>query len=62
MNESEPMKHGGLSLTRRINASREIVYEAWTKIEHRKNWFAGPAWTEIERSLELKINRYINKN
>ena len=56
MNEHEPMKHGGLSLTRKINASREIVYEAWTKIEHRKHWFVGPAWTEIERSLELKIN------
>ena len=37
------MKHGGLSLTRKINASREIVYEAWTKIEHRKHWFVGPS-------------------
>jgi uncharacterized protein YndB with AHSA1/START domain len=56
MNEHEPMKHGGLSLTRQINAPREKVYEAWTKIEHRKNWFVGPAWTEIKRSLDLKIN------
>ena len=56
MNEHEPMKHGSLSLTRQMNAPREKVYEAWTKLEHRKHWFVGPAWTEINRSLELKIN------
>jgi uncharacterized protein YndB with AHSA1/START domain len=32
------------------------VYEAWTKIEHRKHWFGGPAWTEIERSVDLRAN------
>ena len=56
MNGQEPMKHGGLSLTRQINAPREKVYEAWTTLEHRKHWFVGPAWTEIKRSLELKTN------
>jgi uncharacterized protein YndB with AHSA1/START domain len=34
----------------------EKVYDAWTKIEHRKNWFVGPTWTEIKRSLDLKTN------
>jgi len=56
MNEHEPMKHGGLSLTRQISAPREKVYEAWTKIEHRKHWFVGPAWQEINRSLDLRTN------
>jgi uncharacterized protein YndB with AHSA1/START domain len=56
MNESEPMKYGGLSLTRQINAPRETVYEAWTQLEHRKHWFVGPAWTEIRRSLDLETN------
>jgi uncharacterized protein YndB with AHSA1/START domain len=50
------MKHGTLSITRQINAPREIVYEAWTKLEHRKHWFVGPAWTEIERRVDLKVN------
>jgi hypothetical protein len=56
MNEHTPMKHGTLSITRQINAPRELVYEAWTKTEHRKHWFVGPAWTEIERSVDLKVN------
>jgi uncharacterized protein YndB with AHSA1/START domain len=50
------MKHGTLSITRRINAPRELVYEAWTKLEDRRHWFVGPAWTEIERSLDLRVN------
>ena len=50
------MKHGTLSMTRQINAPRELVDEAWTKLEHRKHWFVGPAWTEIERSVDLKAN------
>jgi len=56
MNQHTPMKHGTLSITRQINAPRESVYEAWTHIEHRKHWFVGPAWTEIERSVDLKVN------
>jgi uncharacterized protein YndB with AHSA1/START domain len=50
------MKHGTLSITRHIDAPRELVYEAWTKLEHRKHWFVGPAWTEIERRVDLKVN------
>src|SRR5258708_7522200 len=50
------MKHGTLSITRQINAPRELVYQAWTKLEHRKHWFVGPAWTEIERRVDLKVN------
>ena len=50
------MTHGTLSITRQIDAPRERVYEAWTKLEHRKHWFVGPAWTEIERRVDLKVN------
>ena len=50
------MKHGTLSIARQINAPRELVYEAWTKLEHRTHWFVGPAWTEIERRVDLKVN------
>lgn len=56
MNEPESMKHGELSLTRKIRAPREKVYEAWVKLEHRKHWFVGPSWTEIKRSLNLEVN------
>jgi uncharacterized protein YndB with AHSA1/START domain len=50
------MNHGTLSITRHIDAPRELVYEAWTRLEHRKHWFVGPAWTEIERSVDLAVN------
>lgn len=56
MMEHKLMKHDTLSVTRQINAPRELVYEAWTKLEHRKHWFAGPAWTEIARSIDLKLD------
>lgn len=56
MNEDGSMKFGGLSLQRQIDAPREKVYEAWTQLEHRRRWFVGPDWTEINRSLELKVD------
>jgi uncharacterized protein YndB with AHSA1/START domain len=31
MSEHNRMKHGALSVTRRINAPPELVYEAWTQ-------------------------------
>ena len=48
------MQYGGFSLTRRLDAPRERAYAAWTELEHRRHWFAGPAWTEVERSLDLR--------
>lgn len=49
------MKYGALSETREINASCSLVYDAWTQLEHRKHWFVGPGWTEIERSIDLRV-------
>src|SRR5262252_6606890 len=56
MNEHTPMKHGTLSLARRIDPPREVVYEAWTALEHRRHWFVGPSWTEIHRSVDLRVD------
>jgi uncharacterized protein YndB with AHSA1/START domain len=46
------MNHGTLSMTRHINAPRELVYEGRTKLEHRRHWFVGPAWTRFENGIE----------
>lgn len=55
MNEHTLMTHGALSITRHIDAPRELVYQAWTSLEHRAHWFVGPAWTEIERRVDLRV-------
>jgi uncharacterized protein YndB with AHSA1/START domain len=55
VSEREPMKHGTVAASRRIDAPRKLVYEAWTEFEHRRQWFSGPAWTEIERSVDLRV-------
>lgn len=56
INDIVQMKQGAVSLTRIINAPKSKVYEAWTRLEHRRHWFAGPGWKEINRSLDLKMN------
>ena len=55
MNVQSPMKYGTLTLTRSINAPRELVFKAWTELDHRKHWFAGPGWSEIKRSVDLRV-------
>ena len=55
MNGSALMKHGTVEVSRKVSASRELVYEAWTNLEHRRQWFAGPDWTEIRRTLDLRV-------
>ncbi|MBY5867473.1 SRPBCC domain-containing protein [Rhizobium leguminosarum] len=55
MHEFETMAFGALTESRRINADRGLVYDAWTLLEHRRQWFAGPEWTEIARSLDLRV-------
>ncbi|MFN8542877.1 MAG: SRPBCC domain-containing protein [Candidatus Binatia bacterium] len=49
------MNHGALTITRRVPLHRDLVYDVWTKLEHRRRWFVGPAWTEIARSLDLRV-------
>jgi uncharacterized protein YndB with AHSA1/START domain len=55
MSGSSSMTHGTIAASRRIDAPRGLVYTAWTELEHRRQWFKGPAWTEIERSLDLRV-------
>lgn len=56
MTAYQPLKHGEFSLKRHINAPRELVYSAWTGVEHRKHWFIGPGnWEEIARSVDLRV-------
>ena len=46
---------GTVVATRRITAPRSLVYEAWTQLDHRRQWFKGPGQTEIARSLDLRV-------
>lgn len=55
MSAPEPMHHGVVAVGRRIAAPRPLVYTAWTMLEHRRRWFVGPEWTEIERSVDLRV-------
>jgi uncharacterized protein YndB with AHSA1/START domain len=55
MSAPEPMNYGAVEASRQINAPRQVVYDAWTALEHRRRWFVGPAWTEIERSVDLRV-------
>lgn len=55
MTAPEPMHYGVVDASRQIDAPRAVVYDAWTALEHRRRWFVGPAWTEIERSVDLRV-------
>ncbi|MEV6816694.1 SRPBCC domain-containing protein [Micromonospora sp. NPDC051296] len=55
MSTPDPMNHGAVEASRQIAAPRQVVYDAWTALEHRRQWFVGPAWTEIERSVDLRV-------
>jgi uncharacterized protein YndB with AHSA1/START domain len=46
---------GTIVSTRRIAAPRSLVYEAWTQLDHRRQWFKGPNQTEVARSLDLRV-------
>jgi len=46
---------GTVVATRRIAAPRPLVYEAWTQLDHRRQWFKGPGQTELARSLDLRV-------
>lgn len=49
------MKSGSLTLCRTLACPRAVAFDAWTTLEHRRQWFVGPAWTEIARSVELAV-------
>jgi len=43
-----------LSIVRRINAPREIVWRCWTQPELLKAWYCPKPWRVIEASLDLR--------
>ncbi len=55
MTQSSLLPHGSLTASRTVRAPRLTVFDAWTQLEHRRGWFAGPGWTEIARSLDLRV-------
>ena len=44
-----------ISLTRLFNAPRQLVFDAWTKPEHLKNWCAPHGYSIPEATGELKV-------
>ncbi|HVM31620.1 MAG TPA: SRPBCC domain-containing protein, partial [bacterium] len=45
-----------LTMTRRINASAERLYDAWTKPELMKKWFhPGKGWSTTLAENELRV-------
>jgi uncharacterized protein YndB with AHSA1/START domain len=55
MKNENSMTHGTLSWSRFIRAPRERVFDAWTQLQHRRQWFRGPdGWVDVRRSLDLR--------
>ena len=43
-----------LTISRLLNAPRELVWEVWTKAEHIKNWWGPTGFTNTIFSMEVK--------
>lgn len=43
-----------ITITRMINASRELVFEAWTKPEHLSRWYGPDGFKTTTHRMELK--------
>ena len=43
-----------LTISRLLNAPRELVWEVWTKPEHIKNWWGPTGFTNTIFSMEVK--------
>lgn len=52
---AQVINEGTVIARRRIEAPRPLVYEAWTQLDHRRQWFKGPRQTELARSLDLRV-------
>ncbi|MCO5225447.1 MAG: SRPBCC domain-containing protein [Thermomicrobiales bacterium] len=49
------MNHGMLTATRDVAVDQQTAFDAWSLLEHRRHWFAGPGWTEIERAQDFRV-------
>src|SRR5262249_52172295 len=41
-------------ITRRFNAPRRLVWDAFTKVEHLRNWWGPKGFSVVKASLDLK--------
>ncbi|MCO5216745.1 MAG: SRPBCC domain-containing protein [Thermomicrobiales bacterium] len=55
MEAIENWSHGTLTATRTLPVDQRTAFDAWVQLEHRRRWFAGPGWTEIERAQDLRV-------
>ena len=44
-----------LTLTRILNAPREVVFKAWTRPEHVAKWFAPEGFTIPECTMDVRV-------
>src|ERR1700761_4031172 len=49
-----PIAQRELTITRMIDAPREKVFEAWTKPELLKQWFAPKPWTTTVAEMDVR--------
>ncbi len=52
-------------MTRVFDASRHLVFDAWTKCEHLKRWFGPKSWTMPVCEIDLRPGgawRYLMRN
>lgn len=55
MSISDVLPHGTIVVTRELSFPVEEVFRAWTQLDARRQWFAGPEWQEIDRELDLRV-------
>ena len=55
MEHGTATRNGTVAVERVIDAPRTLVYDAWTQLEHRREWFVGRNWTETARNVDLSI-------
>lgn len=55
MSAAANLPYGTISVAREIAAGRDLVFAAWTQLDHRRQWFAGPEWSEVHRELDFRV-------
>jgi uncharacterized protein YndB with AHSA1/START domain len=53
-NYHEPDPRLDLVLERIVDVPRELVWAAWTRPEHIKEWFAPAPWTTVDCEIDLR--------
>lgn len=56
--DTEYWSHGTLTGTRTLAVDQRTAFDAWTLLEHRRHWFAGPGWVEIARDQDFRVDGF----